>query len=73
MATAEVTEIRKAKICFEGSDNAVYMTKILIGVSWWFAVTPLPDDYWEIEVKREHIGLTHKMARDAGIKINEKT
>lgn len=41
------------KITLEGADVAATFATQLIQASKWFAVTPLPDDEWEFEVKDE--------------------
>ena len=38
-----------------GSDRLLIAVTELIKASAWFEVTPLPDDYWDVTVKDEHL------------------
>lgn len=41
----------------KGENNAAALIASLVRASQWFEVTPEPDDFWAIEVKRENLHL----------------
>ena len=44
---------RIVRFIFKGEDRAIKVTKKLIRESAWFNVTPLPEDEWVVEVRRD--------------------
>ena len=40
----------------------------LVNKSWWFAITPLPDDHWDVTVKKENNKRIIDLLKEAGLK-----
>lgn len=61
MNTSNLLQIVKVRV--SGQPSVHKLCNLLIGASQWFAVVPLPDDEWEIEVKSENLNrLCHWVA-----------